>query len=248
MKYFFDTEFIEGFHKPLFGKVRHFIDLISIGIVAEDGRQYSAISSEYNYDDASDWVKENVIIPAYIYVVPGPQRQFCSEKKFNKHYGKSNAKIAQEIVSFVNPITSFAGYNFNNEEVVPAQLEKSERMREEFIKHNVVIIDGEYYVRPEFYAYYADYDWVLFCSLFGTMMDLPKGFPMYCVDLKQMIDGRVKHFMREVDSARNTTDQVSFDRQLELFKQLPGYPKQENEHLAISDAQWNKKLYDFLIQ
>ena len=35
MKYFFDTEFIEGFHKPLFGKRRHHIDLISIGIVDE---------------------------------------------------------------------------------------------------------------------------------------------------------------------------------------------------------------------
>lgn len=32
MKYFLDTEFIEGFHKPLFGKRRHFIDLISIAI------------------------------------------------------------------------------------------------------------------------------------------------------------------------------------------------------------------------
>lgn len=28
---------------------------------------------------------------------------------------------------------------------------------------------------PEFYAYYADYDWVVFCQIFGTMIDLPKG-------------------------------------------------------------------------
>ena len=61
MKYFIDTEFIEGFHKPMSGKRRHFIDLISIGIIAEDGREYYAISKEYNYDDASNWVKENVI-------------------------------------------------------------------------------------------------------------------------------------------------------------------------------------------
>lgn len=45
MKYFIDTEFIEGFHKPMFGKRRHFIDLISIGIVSEDNRAFYFISS-----------------------------------------------------------------------------------------------------------------------------------------------------------------------------------------------------------
>jgi len=40
--------------------------------------------------------------------------------------------------------------------------------------------------KPEFWAYYADYDWVVFCQLFGTMMELPKGYPMYCNDLKQL--------------------------------------------------------------
>ncbi len=39
--------------------------------------------------------------------------------------------------------------------------------------------------KPEFWGYYADYDWVLFCQLFGTMMDLPNGFPMFCRDLVQ---------------------------------------------------------------
>jgi hypothetical protein len=38
---------------------------------------------------------------------------------------------------------------------------------------------------PEFWAYYADYDWVVLCQLFGRMMDLPKSFPMFCRDVKQ---------------------------------------------------------------
>lgn len=41
---------------------------------------------------------------------------------------------------------------------------------------------------PEFWGYYADYDWVAFCWLFGAMIDLPKGWPMYCRDLKQVAD------------------------------------------------------------
>lgn len=52
MKYFFDTEFIDD------GKT---IELISIGIVSEDGRKYYAISNCFNEDKACDWVKENVI-------------------------------------------------------------------------------------------------------------------------------------------------------------------------------------------
>lgn len=40
----------------------------------------------------------------------------------------------------------------------------------------------------EFWGYYSDYDWVIFAQLFGTMMDLPEGFPMYCRDLKQYLD------------------------------------------------------------
>ena len=54
MKYFLDTEFIEsGPRKP--------VQLISIGIVAEDLRQLYRISAEFNPDDASQWVKDNVL-------------------------------------------------------------------------------------------------------------------------------------------------------------------------------------------
>lgn len=37
-------------------------------------------------------------------------------------------------------------------------------------------------------GYYCDYDWVAFCWLFGSMINLPKGLPMYCWDLKQFLD------------------------------------------------------------
>ena len=71
MNYYMDCEFIEGFHKPWFGKRRHHIDLISIGIVGQDGREYSAISNEYDYKDTNAWVRENVIMPLYTSTVHG---------------------------------------------------------------------------------------------------------------------------------------------------------------------------------
>ena len=51
MKYFFDTEFSEN------GST---IDLISIGIVAEDGREFYAQNSECKFDNANDFVWRNV--------------------------------------------------------------------------------------------------------------------------------------------------------------------------------------------
>ena len=51
MKYWMDTEFIE---RPCF------IDLISIGLVAEDGREFYAESSEVDWSRASRWTMQTV--------------------------------------------------------------------------------------------------------------------------------------------------------------------------------------------
>lgn len=73
--------------------------------------------------------------------------------------------------------------------------------------------------KPEFWGYYADYDWVVFCQLFGTMIDLPKGWPMFCRDIKQLCVDRGD----------------------------PKLPEQlSTEHNALNDARWNKTAYDFL--
>lgn len=54
MKYFLDTEFIEQGHgNP--------IQLVSIGVVAEDGREYYAINSGFDPDSANEWVRQNVL-------------------------------------------------------------------------------------------------------------------------------------------------------------------------------------------
>lgn len=70
--------------------------------------------------------------------------------------------------------------------------------------------------KPEFWAYYADYDWVCFCWLFGAMIDLPSNYPMFCRDLRQ------------------TMDEFKIGRDV-----LPVAPK--DAHHSLADAQW---LYD----
>lgn len=117
MRIYFDTEFIED------GRT---IDLLSIGMVREDGAEYYAEPAEADRDRASEWVRANVLPN-----LTGPV--------------KPRKQIAREIVDFAG--------------------------------------DG-----PEFWAWFADYDWVALCQLFGTMMDLPSGWPYYCRDYKQVAD------------------------------------------------------------
>lgn len=52
MRYFYDTEFIED------GST---IDLVSIGVVADDGREFYAVSTEFDPARAGRWVRDNVL-------------------------------------------------------------------------------------------------------------------------------------------------------------------------------------------
>jgi 3' exoribonuclease, RNase T-like len=157
MKYFIDTEFIErGSDFPLI--------LLSIGIVAEDGRELYVENTLADYGLANTWVRDNVI----------------------PHLCKPNVLrldppgIAALIRVFVSGDTS-----------------------------------------PEFWGYYADYDWVLFAQLFGAMINLPQHFPMYCRDIKQLCDDRGN-------------------------PKLPSQGEPCDEHNALNDARWNRLAWDFL--
>lgn len=240
MKYFLDTEFIEGFNKPLFGKKRHFIDLISIGIVCEDGRSLYLISNEYDYNKADAWVKENVILPMYIDTVHGDMRNNCDVNNFHKIYGKSNHLICTEIMKFI--------WHEQWDEWIGLSDEFFERGRK---------YGWDYGSEIEFYGYYSDYDWVLFCSFFGRMIDLPKDFPMYCKDLKQMFDEKAESlssiqltklaYPKANHDVYEYVDNQKFNvSKINALKTAKGYPKQKKEHNALDDAKWNFELFKFL--
>lgn len=52
MRFFYDSEFIED------GTT---IDLISLGVVADDGREFYAVSTEFDPGRAGEWVRTNVL-------------------------------------------------------------------------------------------------------------------------------------------------------------------------------------------
>jgi len=171
MRYFVDTEFIEDGHT---------IDLVSIGVVAEDGREFYAESTEADLGRANEWVRDNVL--AHLW-----HRQTGDERRGANRWSRDGGTggflprrhIASDLVRFVAASDS----------------------------------------PPEFWAYYGDYDWVAICQLYGTMMELPEGWPMFCMDLKQLAVG----------------------------KGDPDLPEQSStEHHALADARWNRDVHAFL--
>lgn len=273
MKYFYDTEFLEGTQKRRIGKLtlpkcfntKNTVDLISIGIVSEDGRENYAVSKEFNLKEAWNrydfktekvyWIRENVLKPIFEDLVsrwakeeekafqlrttsgynPPIKFSYKNMKKLVGKYGKTNKQISKELYDFVNPDLGFHVTAYNHSE-----LKEGGKLYEHFEKHNVTSNGERYFAQPELYTYYGAYDHVALCWLFGKMIDLPEGFPMYSIDLKQELDNK---YMCQENKYKHLTRKQAWSQDV---KKLKGYPKQTNEHNALADARWNKELYEFL--
>jgi hypothetical protein len=150
LKYWYDTEFLED------GRT---IELISIGIIAEDGREYYAVNDELANSPARpfrgrlarrvkrhDWLMANVVPslpkPSGDWNIHMPKSWLFD---FHNSAVKSLARIADEVASFL-------------------------------------LADG---AQPELWADYGAYDHVRLCQLWGRMIDLPSGIPMFTRDIQQ---------------------------------------------------------------
>ncbi len=76
MKYAIDTEFLEGGRS---------LTLLSLGLAAEDGREYYAEVEDVDHTRANDWVRANVLV----HLGKSPQAI------------KSRAQIRSELIAFV---------------------------------------------------------------------------------------------------------------------------------------------------
>lgn len=274
MRYYLDTEFLEGTQKESFPinlirkETKPTIDLISIGIISEDNREYYAISKDFNLKEAWNrfdekveimsgdmrnrfpkgkkykvyWIRENVLKPIWreLYIKENHfgnlnnllgwlNREdtknenyyftYNSLKKLIAKYGKANKEIAKEVKDFCTIGTAYSTMDKTIADILYFRSLNSEI--EQTIKdRKLVHVFSE---KPEFYAYFADYDWVVFCWLFGTMNDLPKGFPMFAFDIQQLIE----------DNNINKE---------KLLKKVP----QIGIHNSLQDAIWNKKAFNFI--
>lgn len=274
MKYFIDTEFHEYSKQPTIrglkiGKPIDTIELISIGIVSEiteskmvyannklesntktlhPSREYYAICKDFDLKAAwnNEWLRENVLKSIFNECIQKETNEykkalnigvilkirdsfmFNNFKYLINKYGKTREKIAEEIKRFVYSGEGIWTHPTLDESTIDSLNWKEMKS-----------------FNPEFYAYYADYDWVVFCWLFGRMVDLPKGFPMYCIDLKQELDRKVE-LTDGYGKVKLRT--LTVEEKLKFLKDTKEYPKQTNEHNALADAKWNYELYKFLKQ
>ena len=183
-RFFIDTEFVEaGAGSPIY--------LLSIGIVAEDGREYYSQLHYDKYPDVSDWVARNVL-PSLRHFNMGTRGRSCVRADATSQ-DRVSAKCRESDCPWRGIYS---------------------------IRHEVkTFCNSDTYGTPEFWGYFSDYDWVVFCQIFGSMVHLPSGWPMYCHDLKQLCDALGN----------------------------PDLPEQVGaEHHALADARWNRDVWHFL--
>lgn len=212
VNYYFDSEFIEGkqpkrFLGITYGWTKPIIDPISIGITSADGRTYYAVSNEFNLNWAwkDNWIRDSVLLKIYEEWVIGDERNildFClsTMRYLVDMYGKSNKLIASEMFMFTtNPSTE------SKDSISDAKL------LSQAPKHEI---------DPIFWAYYASTDWVVLYQLWGKMIEAPKAYPMFVMDLNQKMiaNGLSKEWKRK------------------------HCPEPENAHNALADAIWNRQL------
>lgn len=191
MHYYLDSEFIDDGHT---------IDLISIGIVSSDGREYYAQSTEFNEGNANSWVRKHVLEHLAICTTehdyPLPPPHYLQSKVSHDLYRVADGGVCR---------------------LPDCPWRTRLRMMHEVA--NFFQPDGEH-TPFELWGWCSAYDYVALCQLFGTMMDIPQGWPHYIRDLQYLLDER-----------------GIADEQL---------PPQEDAHHALADARYIKKIWEML--
>ena len=147
MRIFYDCEFLED--------GRH-IELISIGMVAEDGREYYAVSRRLTARTWRGWrlrrrLRNHTWLMANVIPhLPQPHGDWRNDMPKDWLFNyldpavKRHKRIAQDVRDFIQKTPD-----------------------------------------AELWAWYGAYDHVALAQLFGRMIDLPDGVPMWTNDLRQ---------------------------------------------------------------
>lgn len=151
-RYAYDLEFLED------GRT---IELISIGIVSETGREYYAVNSDLPVDriQGHDWLVRNVVPQL-------PVRNRTSLKAYIAH-----------------PSNTYPKPSFGIELDLTATLVKPKWVIANEVREFLLAED-----EPELWADWGAYDHVALCQLWGPMISLPQGIPMFTHDIEQALE------------------------------------------------------------
>ncbi|PRA13316.1 hypothetical protein CQ010_01330 [Arthrobacter sp. MYb211] len=181
MKYFYDTEFLED------GKS---IELISIGIVAEDGREYYAVNSDMPVERIKkhEWLMRNVFPSLPMGNVAERAVKEYTDSSPNYHPLPSLGNVELDLTSTL---------------VKPVWVIRNE-VREFLLFDDTDHVNKFDRTQPELWAWYSAYDHVVLAQLFGPMILMPKGIPMYTNDVRSLSEWTgVLRLPRQQDGAHN---------------------------------------------
>jgi hypothetical protein len=152
LRVFYDTEFIED------GRT---IDLISIGMVAEDGREYYAVNGDVEWSRVikHGWLMRNVV----------PCLPLHNRKTYDD-WLNGDGKHAHLPV----PSLQLLMLDVTDTRVKPRQVIANE-------VRDFILATAE----PELWGWYAASDFVALYQLWGPLVGRPDGIPMWTNDLKQ---------------------------------------------------------------
>lgn len=182
-RYFYDTEFIDD------GVT---IELISIGIVCDDGREYYAVNADVSQDRIvqNTWLREHVWPSLPTTSLPPARYTF--------------GRVAHP---------SLGRLDMTDSVVIPRWV-----IAEEVKEFLLDPLSDDPTGQIELWADYCAYDHVVLAQLWGSMIALPAGIPMFTNDIQQ--------------AARGVSGAL---------------PEQETgQHNALADARHVRTLYEHL--
>lgn len=138
------------------------IELISIGMVADTGATYYAVSSDAPWGRirADDWLLRNVV----------PHLPITGRRSLDTYLAKpSNC--------FPKPSVELVGPDLSDARVKPRRVIANE-------VRDFILTQPE----PRLWAHCGAYDHVALCQLWGRMIDTPAGIPHFSHDVQQEMD------------------------------------------------------------
>lgn len=191
---FYDTEFLED------GKT---IDLISIGMVCDDGGEYYAVNADCDFDRvvAHDWLWDNVVSSLPLVVQKKPSGGL-DMSGFTAIFGGMPWERQHTTLD-------------RGSALVKPKWVIANEVRE-FITQHYEMGDT-----PRLWANFAAYDHVALAWLYGPMSELPKGIPMFTNDIQQLLDRLPASARDRMSSQWNTQhdalDDARFNRYMHEY-------------------------------
>lgn len=151
MRFYYDTEFVEN------GRT---IDLVSVGVVTDGGREYYAVNSDMPLARifGRDWLVRNVL----------PSLPLTNRSSLQKYLDYPRSL-------YPKPSLGLVDLDRTDVHVKPGRVIANE-------VRTLLTASGE---PVELWADYGAYDHVALMQLWGFMMDKPDGVPMFTHDIQQ---------------------------------------------------------------